>query len=123
MPIDLSREQTVTIAVARKQLIPRIGDKPISPATAYRWIDPGVLAGDGTRVRLSAVKLGRTLVTTREAVQRFLAELTRRSHVEPTGDQALPEETTARLRAEGLLADQRPTGPARKSSRHRPRSR
>jgi hypothetical protein len=121
MPIDLSREQTVTIAVARKQLIPRIGDKPISPATAYRWINPGVLAEDGTRVRLSAVKLGRTLVTTREAVGRFLDELTRRSQAEPASDQEMPAETKARLRAEKLLPEEQLTGAASGRPRRQPK--
>ena len=79
MPIDLLREQPVTVVFARKTLIPHFGDKPISPVTASRWIENGVLAGDGSRVRLEAVKIGRQFMTTRESVRRLFEELTRRS--------------------------------------------
>jgi hypothetical protein len=48
MPIDLINEQPISIAVARRKYIPRINYGPISPATASRWINKGVLAGDGT---------------------------------------------------------------------------
>ena len=103
MSIDLLREQPVTVAFARKMLIPQFGDKPISPATAYRWIERGALAGDGSRVFLEAVKVGRQLMTTRESIQRFFDELTRRSAVVPKSDTELPGNVAIELRAEGLL--------------------
>ena len=106
MPIDLIREQPITIAVARTQHLPRLGGRTISPTTAYRWISKGVLAGDGTRVRLSAVKLGRSLMTTREAVERFLGELTLRSSSTPSLDEASQVETRAKLLAQGLFAEE-----------------
>lgn len=103
MPIDLVNEQPISIAVARRKYIPRINHGPISPATASRWINKGVLAGDGTRVRLEAVKVGRSLMTTKESVDRFLNQLVRHS---ANGIPQVPgqkEETRARLLAEGLL--------------------
>ena len=103
MAIDLIHEQSVSIAFARNRLIPELNGKAISPATAYRWIDKGVLAGDGVRVRLEAVKVGRNLVTTEESVQRLLDELTRRSAVTPTSDSRLSSEVTEDLRSNGLL--------------------
>lgn len=105
MPIDLIREQPVSISAARKTLIPRLSGSPISPATGYRWIRWGVLAGDGCRVRLEAVKLGRVLVTTREAVARFLDELARRSGVQPSSERESQQEISAQLVAAGLLEE------------------
>jgi len=103
MPIDLINEQPMSIAVARRQYIPSIDHRPISPATAYRWIHKGVLAGDGTRIRLEAAKVGRSFMTTKEAVDRFLNQLVRHSQDEIEQDPGLKEETRARLLAEGLL--------------------
>ncbi len=103
MSINLLSERPISIAVARRQHIPKIDNRPISPATGYRWIKKGVLAGDGTRVRLSAVRIGRKYMTTAEAVQRFLAELTRRSSVESVGEESVAVETHAQLLANRLL--------------------
>ena len=79
MPIDLVNEQPISIAVARRKYIPRINYGPISPATASRWINKGVLAGDGTRVRLEAVKVGRSLMTTKESVGTSSSDSTNRA--------------------------------------------
>ena len=107
MAIDLLNEATVSLGDARRDLIPRKNGKPISPATLYRWIDQGVRAGDGSRVKFPAVRIGRDLVTTRESVKRFFDELMRRSGYQPPAadDGELPAETEHQLRAAGLLPD------------------
>jgi hypothetical protein len=105
MSIDLLSESTVSLNYARRKLIPVLNRKPISPPTIYRWIGKGVLAGDGSRVKLEAVRVGRSFVTTREAVKRFFDELARRSGCETVtpDDDELPAETEHSLRAKGLL--------------------
>ena len=75
MAIDLVREKACTIDRARKELLPHLDGKAVSQATAYRWVNFGAAAGDGTHVRLEAARIGRVLVTTAEAVERFLEKL------------------------------------------------
>jgi hypothetical protein len=79
MTTDCDRWQAMTLAAAREQLLPHFHGKPISQATAYRWVKHGVRAGDGTLVRLGAMKFGRNLVTTVEDVRQFHEELAQRS--------------------------------------------
>ena len=65
MVIDLEHESVLTLKEAAKAL-PALRGRKIHLSTLYRWIERGV---DG--VRLEALRLGRTLVTSREALQRF----------------------------------------------------
>lgn len=104
MSINFIRERPVSISVARKTLIPAIDGRPISPATAYRWIDRGVLTGDGCRVRLEAVRIGRALATTKEAVDRFLDEVSRRSSART--ETKLPANVESELVAAGLMSSE-----------------
>ncbi len=76
-----------------------VRSQPADPQTQGQ----GDLAGDGVRVRLEAVKVGRNLVTTEDAVKRLLDELTRRSDVTPKSDTALSGGVTKALRDNGLL--------------------
>ncbi|MEK6239035.1 MAG: hypothetical protein N2C14_30335, partial [Planctomycetales bacterium] len=71
--------------------------------SAYRWISQGLRAGDGHRVRLQAVKLGRKLCTTSAAIERFFDELTRRSVSGPHTPESASPETVARLKAANIL--------------------
>lgn len=71
MAINISSEQLLTLAEAAR-VLPRLrGDRKVHVATLYRWISRGVGG-----VRLEAVKIGRTQVTSREALQRFAERLT-----------------------------------------------
>jgi len=71
MAIDLEREQVLSLRQATDSL-PRLRQgRRVHISTVYRWISRGVGG-----VRLEAVKLGRTLVTSREALQRFADRLT-----------------------------------------------
>lgn len=67
--IDLLNEQVLTIPEAAKRLPGRRG-KPIHVSTVYRWIQTGV---EG--IRLEAARMGGTMVTSVEALQRFLVGL------------------------------------------------
>jgi len=65
-------EHSVFVADAAQYFPPRRG-KPLNTATIRLWIKEGV---DG--VRLEAVRAGRSFVTSREAIERFCDELTKR---------------------------------------------
>ncbi len=79
MKINIHVEHLLTLSQAARSL-PRLrGEKPVHVGTIARWIKRG-LGG----VRLEAVKIGRTLVTSREALQRFAERLA-------DGDQGTPE--------------------------------
>lgn len=73
--IDLGSEHVISLAEAARS-VPASQGKSVNPATVWRWIRKGLLAGDGRRVRLAAAKLGGRWVTSREALQRFLEALT-----------------------------------------------
>lgn len=83
--IDLKQEETVTLAEAAR-VLPRLrGRKRVHVSTLYRWISRGVRG-----VRLEAVHVGGTLVTSREALQRFADRLT-----SPTVSSRYPRSTAA----------------------------
>ena len=106
MSIDLGTEHPINISAACRTLVPKYSGSPISPATAYRWVNRGITADDGHRVKLDAVKIGRQLITTREAVARFFAELTRRSTAGSRNEEGgIAVETESNLRAAGILGD------------------
>jgi len=68
--VDLAHEELLTLAEAARAL-PRLrNERKVHVSTLYRWISRGVRG-----VRLEAVRLGRTLVTSREALQRFAERL------------------------------------------------
>jgi hypothetical protein len=74
--LDILNEATISLAEAC-QLLPRgrNGAKP-HLSTLIRWISKGAPRPDGTRIRLSAVRVGAKWVTSRQALQRFAVALT-----------------------------------------------
>ena len=100
--IDLRNEKSISLGVACRDVIPEYTGKPVSPQSGYRYIRRGILAGDGQRVRLGAVKVGRCHVTTREAVARFFDELAARS-----GGAVVRNDATVKpsLMAQGLISN------------------
>lgn len=104
MTIDLLREDAVSLTDARKNLIPKFTGKPVSAPTIYRWVAKGLRVRDGSRVKLEAIRIGREFITTKQAVHRFLGELTARAGGDRKADvEAMNAETEHRLRAKGLL--------------------
>src|SRR5262245_36694299 len=53
------------------QLVPGRGRRRVHAATLARWIAKGVIAPDGRRVRLRAVKLGPKYLTSRRWIEEF----------------------------------------------------
>jgi hypothetical protein len=51
------------------------GGRPTSPATLWRWAQTGCRGADGQRVRLEVARVGCRWLTSRPALERFLARL------------------------------------------------
>ena len=44
-----------------------------SYATIYRWVSKGVTRSDGVKIRIESIKIGQQLLTSVQAVHRFIA--------------------------------------------------
>jgi hypothetical protein len=85
--IDLSTETPVPLADAAKLIPPARSGKRTHLSTLLRWILTGATGPDGSRVRLEAVRLGNRWMTSRSALQRFVAALTPRLDAQPAEGQ------------------------------------
>lgn len=99
--IDLKNEKPISLAAAARTSLLQLTGRPLSPATQHRWVHRGVLAGDGTRVVLAAVRVGRAFFTTESAVRNFLNELSRRSGLQQP-NRKLANDIDAALTKKGL---------------------
>jgi len=77
MAIEVFKETVLTLAEAAKRL-PKIQGKKGRPhvSTLYRWMLAGCKSRDGMIVRLETIKVGGTVCTSLEALQRFFDRLT-----------------------------------------------
>ena len=80
MAIDSREEKCFTLNRIR-QFLPETtrSGKPPHPSVIYRWCTRGLKARDGSVVKLEFLICGGAICTSREAVERFFAELTARS--------------------------------------------
>ncbi len=69
--IDISSERLLTLAQAARIRPPGRRGRPTHPSTVYRWIAQGLKSH-----KLEAIRLGGTLYTSAEALQRFAERLT-----------------------------------------------
>jgi hypothetical protein len=100
-PIDVTSPDTLTLTEACA-LLPRgrHGSRP-HLSTVLRWITHGSPAADGRRVRLAAVRCGGKWVTSRTALNEFVAALTPR----PGGDAPQAPRTAAQRRRAAARAE------------------
>src|SRR5216683_1533854 len=70
MGIDPLTEETIPFAEAARRLPLLRADRPVSPATLWRWASHGLRG-----VRLETVRVGGTRCTSLEALSRFFAAL------------------------------------------------
>lgn len=68
-------ERLISFSQAARLIPPSRQDRPVSPSCVWRWHRVGVTTVDGRRVKLEAVWLVNRLVTSEQAVQRFIAAL------------------------------------------------
>jgi hypothetical protein len=102
--IDLSREELLTLAQAGRVRPPGRKGRPLHPSTIYRWISRGLRG-----VRLEAIRLGGTLYTSREALQRFAERLTHSSFATApsaaTNQPTSPPRASNRNTSQGIEAE------------------
>jgi hypothetical protein len=98
VPIDLFSEQTLPLSAAAKRL-PRLrNNRPVSPATLWRWASAGLRG-----VRLEVVKIGGATCTSVEALQRFFSALNGDARPAPAARQSRHDEQVEReLAARGI---------------------
>jgi hypothetical protein len=77
---EIGDENWLSVQQAAALLPPGRGGRPVSKTTVVGWIETGAPDPDGKMVKLEAVRLGSRWVTSREALARFMARLTRFSH-------------------------------------------
>src|SRR5262245_703273 len=63
----------ISLAQAARLLPPSRSGRPVNPATVWRWALDGVRTTDGRRVRLEVARLGCRWLTSKAALERFLA--------------------------------------------------
>jgi len=82
MPSVLDEDVLGTAAAARylSQRCVDPADQKFGPTLIWRWHRQGRTAADGERVFLECARLGRKLVTSRQALARFAERLTQRPH-------------------------------------------
>ena len=76
--LDLTAEETLTLAELVKMVPPARSGKRCHLSTVLRWILKGSKAPDGSMVKLEAARLGGRWLTSREALHRFSERLTPR---------------------------------------------
>lgn len=77
--IDIMYEEVVNLTEASK-LLPPVNGKRVHINTLHRWSTRGVRGG----IRLETARIGRRLVTSREALQRFVKAVSDAPAPEPT---------------------------------------
>jgi Protein of unknown function (DUF1580) len=99
--IDLATEKLVTLVQAAQVRPPGRGGRPTHPSTIYRWISRGIRGH-----KLEAIRLGGTLYTSHEALQRFADGLTSgAAQIGPESPERSPSsssKTTAQMTTEQL---------------------
>jgi hypothetical protein len=74
--INIQTERVYALADLPRRLPRRRGGKRIHVSTLFRWAKTGLRARDGRVVHLAVLRIGGTLCSTVEAIQRFAEELT-----------------------------------------------
>lgn len=104
MPIDIEKEEIITIGEARRLVPPR----GVSPATFARWLQRGV---GPRRIKPETIRIAARRLTSREAMARFFAAQNESESPVPTisaKQRRKQAETADRLLAEVLSATNSP---------------
>jgi hypothetical protein len=73
MSIILDRgEPTIGVAEVARQFPASRGSGRVHPQTIVRWIQKGVRAANGERIKLEAIRVGYRWMTSEAALKRFL---------------------------------------------------
>jgi hypothetical protein len=100
--LNVKQEPLISLSSACRGPINKILGRRIAPPTACRWVKRGLRAGDGTRVVLRAVKIGRSYMTNSSAIDEFFSTLALHTSSSVEMPEIADAETEASLRAAGL---------------------
>jgi hypothetical protein len=91
--ISIASDTVIPLSMVGDYCPRRRAGKKVHSSTAQRWAKTGCVADDGTRVTLETIRVGRTLCTSVEALQRFFDRLS----AQPQGkaQQALADRPSA----------------------------
>jgi hypothetical protein len=70
---SLLSEKLISFAQAARLIPPSRQSRPVSPSCIWRWYRSGVTTADGRTIKLEAIWLVNRLVTSEEAMKRFIA--------------------------------------------------
>ena len=101
--LNVKQESLITLSAACRGPIRKILGRQIAPPTACRWVRRGIRAGDGTRVVLRAVKVGREYMLIPSAIDDFFVALAQHTGDDSNASEPLDDAATnAKLKAFGL---------------------
>ncbi|MBX3400882.1 MAG: DUF1580 domain-containing protein [Gemmataceae bacterium] len=66
------------------RMMPGVGGGSCDPSTLFRWATSGVKTTTGARIKLEAVRVGRRLITSGPALERFVMATTAGYSTDPT---------------------------------------
>ena len=81
MPISIATESIIGLTAAAKRLPKLRNDRPVSPATIWRWYRFGIHG-----IKLETIVVGGTRATSVEALNRFLAAINGQTMAETATD-------------------------------------
>lgn len=88
MSASLLIETPIPISAVAREIPGARGAKSVNPSTVWRWCTQGTRTPDGRRVRLEYYRIGSRVMTTKEAVARYVARLSATTEGEETNTQA-----------------------------------
>jgi len=100
--LNVKQEPLISLSSACRGPIHKVLGRRIAPATACRWVTRGIRAGDGIRVVLRAVKIGRSYMTNFSAIDEFFSTLALHTSSSVEMPEIADAETEASLKAAGL---------------------
>lgn len=100
--IDVASEELIDLRAACREPVfrNRLTRKPAHIATLYRHSTRGARAANGDRIKLETVRTPAGLVTSREAIQRFVEQLTN-----PTTEPAVESPRARQRRVDSACAE------------------
>ncbi len=93
-----------TFADLAKGLPSPRGRGRLSPATCYRWATEGILLSDGARLKLEAARVGKWILSSGPALERFLAAQQGQPLPPPATPAASPADARQQARRASELA-------------------
>ena len=92
-------EELLSLSAAARLFPPMRGNRPVAPQTVWRWYRDGIKLPNGV-LKLAALRIGGRLLTSKQAVERFI---TAQNSTETVPDNSVSADTGRHERAEAEL--------------------